>query len=187
VSAFSGEEQYDLLVRTLGSIGREIQVSLAPGSIYSARSLKLLAPLLEKTRLLFINQIEIEQLTGTTYIKGARECIKRGCAVVIVTFGSGYAVTPRKTITAYVRDENNEWEVEPVALPWQPQAETTGAGDAFSAGYIFGDSIGKKPGECAVLGDLVARMCITRTGARAGLPTRSELGERYLSFLGKTL
>jgi ribokinase len=187
ISAFTVESQFEMLVKVVGKTGKDLQISFVPGALYSSKSLKVLSPLLEKTHLLIIQRSEIEQLTGTSYLKGARECIKRGCNVVAVTFGAGFAVTPRKTIIAYVRDENNEWEVEPVNLPWQPQPETTGAGDAFAAGYIFGDSIGKKPGDCAVLGDLVARMSITRAGARPGLPTRPELEERYRNLFGKPL
>ncbi|MEM2517830.1 MAG: PfkB family carbohydrate kinase, partial [Candidatus Bathyarchaeia archaeon] len=52
---------------------------------------------------------------------------------------------------------------------------TTGAGDAFCAGFLYGLSNNKSLKECAKLGNFVASRCITKMGARTGLPRLEEL------------
>jgi ribokinase len=53
--------------------------------------------------------------------------------------------------------------------------DTTGAGDAFNAGFLCGLIIGKSLRECGKLGNFVASKCIMKIGARAGLPSLREL------------
>ena len=53
--------------------------------------------------------------------------------------------------------------------------DTTGAGDAFNAGFIYGMLQGKSLTTCAMLGNLTASFSITQKGARKGLPYKDEL------------
>lgn len=53
--------------------------------------------------------------------------------------------------------------------------DTTGAGDAFCAGFLYGLIKSKDLYECGKLGNFVATRCITRVGARDGLPKLSDL------------
>jgi ribokinase len=53
--------------------------------------------------------------------------------------------------------------------------DTTGAGDAFCAGFLFGLLKKKDLYECGRLGNLIASKCIEKVGARAGLPRAHEL------------
>ena len=55
--------------------------------------------------------------------------------------------------------------------------DTTGAGDAFHTGFIYGMLRGEEVEECLGLGCAVAALKCRRLGARAGLPTAGELGE----------
>jgi ribokinase len=48
--------------------------------------------------------------------------------------------------------------------------DTTGAGDAFCAGFLYGLIFGKNLYECGRLGNFVASRCIMKMGARPGLP-----------------
>jgi sugar/nucleoside kinase (ribokinase family) len=68
--------------------------------------------------------------------------------------------------------------VESPALP-VPGAcrDTTGAGDAFHAGFIHGLLDGRDLEDCLRLGAAVAALKCRRLGARAGLPTRRELDD----------
>jgi sulfofructose kinase len=58
--------------------------------------------------------------------------------------------------------------------------DTTGAGDAFHAGFIYGMLRSESLETCMKLGNAVAALKCRSLGARAGLPTAEELGE----FLG---
>lgn len=54
-------------------------------------------------------------------------------------------------------------------------ADTTGAGDAFHGAFALMIAEGKPTEECARVASAVAGLKCTRLGARAGLPTRSEV------------
>ncbi|MDQ3586666.1 MAG: carbohydrate kinase family protein, partial [Acidobacteriota bacterium] len=53
--------------------------------------------------------------------------------------------------------------------------DTTGAGDAFHAGFLYGMLQGEEIETCLTLGCAVAALKCRRLGARAGLPTPAEL------------
>jgi len=55
--------------------------------------------------------------------------------------------------------------------------DTTGAGDAFCAGFLYGLIKNKDLYECGRLGNFVASRCIMEMGAREGLPKVSDLHE----------
>ncbi|HDH28566.1 MAG TPA: carbohydrate kinase family protein, partial [Euryarchaeota archaeon] len=61
--------------------------------------------------------------------------------------------------------------------------DTTGAGDAFSAGFLYGRLKGYDSVACAKVGNFVASLCVQRMGARSGIPAASELG----AFVEKNL
>ena len=58
--------------------------------------------------------------------------------------------------------------------------DTTGAGDAFHAGFIYGMLRGEDLETCMKLGNAVAALKCRGLGARTALPTASELKD----FLG---
>lgn len=54
-------------------------------------------------------------------------------------------------------------------------ADTTGAGDAFRSGFLYGMLAGETLEDCARFANAVASLKCRKLGARAGLPTRDEL------------
>ncbi len=89
--------------------------------------------------------------------------------------------TRRRTITAvsYIRDDKNEYAIEPDSRNIVSEVDTTGAGDAFATGFIYGLVKGKGIRECGLLGNIVAHFCITKLGTRGGFPTFNQLAQRY--------
>jgi ribokinase len=57
--------------------------------------------------------------------------------------------------------------------------DTTGAGDAFCAGFLYGLLNSKSLLECGRIGNFVASRKVAKIGARAGLPYKKDL-----EFLG---
>jgi sulfofructose kinase len=53
--------------------------------------------------------------------------------------------------------------------------DTTGAGDAFRTGFLYGMLIGENPKESARIANAAAALSCRMLGARAGLPTQDEL------------
>jgi sugar/nucleoside kinase (ribokinase family) len=55
------------------------------------------------------------------------------------------------------------------------ERDTTGAGDAFRAGFIWGLLQGQAPERALRVANAVAALSCTAVGAQAGLPTRGAL------------
>ena len=53
--------------------------------------------------------------------------------------------------------------------------DTTGAGDAFAAGFTYSTLNGKPPAEAARFANAVAALSVTKKGAMSALPTLSEV------------
>jgi ribokinase len=180
LSSFADDRQLKLQVASVKKLKDSVRVSLAPGMIYVTKGLKALVPLLKRTYVIFVNREEIERLTGKDFKAGAMELVKSGCRIVVVTLGKGLAKGKAGMITAYIRDGKKEYEVESEKASHKSSLETTGAGDAFAAGFLFGLLKGKGVEECGLLGDITAGFTINKVGARTGLPTLSQLSQKYL-------
>ena len=109
-------------------------------------------------------------------MEGAKRCLEEGCRVIAVTLGKGTRLK-NTTAAGYIRNTANEYVIKPQDTG--ASIETTGAGDAFAAGFLYGIINNKELKECGRLGDIIARFSISKTGARESLPTLSELTRRY--------
>ncbi len=194
LSSFADDRQFKVSLEVIDKLDPHIKVSFAPGALYAAKGLKTLSLILKRTQVLFINQNEIRQLTGQDVPPGAESCLKQGCHIVAVTLGKGMKLelsqeTGRRTATAagYIRDNENEYIVEPGNKNTRSALDTTGAGDAFAAGFLYGLLTGKGLEDCGRLGSIMAQFCITRMGAREGLPTLDKLSRRYHKLYNREL
>ena len=182
ISSFADDRQFKMLLDLMERLDSSTKLSFAPGALYADRRLKALAPILSRTHILFINHHEIRQLTGKDIVDGAEVCLDQGCSIVVVTLGKGQRLdSGGKTVTAisYIRDTETEYITQSppqdVAFP----ADTTGAGDAFAAGFLYGLLKEKGLDACGYLGDIMARFSLTKLGTREGFPTLDQLSQRY--------
>jgi ribokinase len=178
LASFADEAQFKVVLELVERLASSVRLSFAPGALYAAKGLKNIAPILKRTYLLFINQNEMRQLTGKDVINGAEDCLKQGCQIVVVTLGTGGKIK-KTTAVGYIRDAEQEYIIEPLSGDIGAEVDTTGAGDAFAAGFIYGLLKGKGLEDCGRLGNIVARFCISKMGAREGLPTLKELTQHY--------
>lgn len=85
---------------------------------------------------------------------GARELVARiGCTVVVKHAGD--------PVEVYTDDGVQTVEVEPV----DEVLDSTGAGDAFAAGYLAAAQRGERALDCVAAGNRLARATLTRPGA----------------------
>ena len=190
LSSFADDRQFKVVLELIDKLAPSIKLTFAPGALYATKGLKALSPILGRTYLLFINRSEIRQLTGEDVKAGAETCLNHGCHIVVVTLGKGMRLKlSHRTVTAtcYIRDTENEYAIESSSHTIVPKVDTTGAGDAFTAGFIYGLLKGKDLMECGRLGDLTARFSITKLGTREGFPTLIELAQRYQQLYNKKL
>lgn len=110
-----------------------------------------------------------QRVTGVTNERAALVELKDryGCALVGMTVGAAGAVVYHEGI--FVESPGFE----------APKGcrDTTGAGDAFHAGFLFGLLNDEDVETSLKLGNAVAAMKCSALGARTALPTRSELDE----------
>ncbi|MFC1866359.1 carbohydrate kinase family protein [Chloroflexota bacterium] len=180
ISSFAGERQFQLLMELMKEQSYSVRVSFSPGMMYAARGLKALATIMSRTSVLFINQSELKCLTGRDVTDGANICLEYGCQIVVVTLGEGKKLPGSKvTATCYIKDSIDEYMVEKVSEDEINDFDATGVGDAFATGFLYGLVKDKSMVKCGRLGDTSARLCISKNGARQGLPDAYHLAENY--------
>ncbi len=164
LTSFVGEESFQTQKKLLDAIPDSTKVSFDPGTLYARKGYLPLEPIIRKTYVLMPNVLELTILTGEiTYHKGADVMIDKGVKIVAVKLGGD---------GCYVTDGHEQYLIEPFKVD---VVDTTGAGDAFCAGFLYGLVNGKSLFECGRLGNLVASRCVMKMGARAGLPSAEDL------------
>ncbi len=130
--------------------GRKVALSLSDPFCVGRHHAEFLAFVEKHVDILFANEAEIEAL----YNGG-----KPQCDLAVVTHGAkgSQIITPQGTI---------EVKAEPVAQV----VDTTGAGDLYAAGFLYGYTRGKPLAECGRIGSIAAGEIIAQLGAR---PQRS--------------
>ncbi len=164
LTSFVGDKSLKAQKRLVEALSG-IKLSLDPGELYARKGLEALKPLIKRTFVAFLNNNEMRLLTGKSYREGSKALLNTGIAVVAVKLGKR---------GCYVTDGQKAHLVEPYKVK---VVDTTGAGDAFCAGFLYGLTKNKELYECGKLGNFVASRCIMEMGAREGLPKFSDLPE----------
>lgn len=105
--------------------------------------------------ILFANEDEIKSLYEVDSFDGALQCVRDKCSVAVLTRGE-------KGSVVISGNEIHVVDCEPVAQV----VDTTGAGDAYAAGFLFGYTKEFDMGTCARLGSICAAEVISHYGAR---------------------
>ena len=105
--------------------------------------------------ILFANEHELASLTGCEDFEEGLEQLAPKVPVLVVTRSEKGAVAVAGGLRAGVPAE-----------PVEKVVDTTGAGDLFAAGFLFGHVRGKPLGECLRLGSICAAEIISHYGAR---------------------
>jgi sugar/nucleoside kinase (ribokinase family) len=129
---------------------------LAPGE-QAAAILDWIAPAFEHLDYLLPNEEQVLALTGASDLTGGcHALLARGVGCVAATRGADGALVVARDWETRVR----AFEVDVV--------DTTGCGDAFSAGFLRGLSLGRAPGEAARLGCAAAALVAEGLGSDHG-------------------
>jgi ribokinase len=165
LTSFVGEKSLQVQEKLLKALPERVRVSFDPGIIYARLGLKKLKPIIKRTFVVMPNSIELRLLTGEAdYRKAAESLLNVGVGLVAIKLGAK---------GCYVSDGKERHLIQAYRVR---VVDTTGAGDAFSAGFLYGLIKNKTILNCGKIGNLVASKCIMRVGARAGLPHVEDLG-----------
>jgi sugar/nucleoside kinase (ribokinase family) len=117
----------------------------------------LIAPALAHTDYLLPNEDQVLGFTGAADLDdGCRKLLDAGAGLLAITCGAEGALVVSREGTQRVP----AFKVDVV--------DTTGCGDAFSAGFVYGIHLGRQPGDAAVLGNAVAALVAGGLGSDHG-------------------
>jgi len=158
LSSFMSIDQLRMQISFVQQLrGSRVKISFSPGNIYAKLGLNELKPLIERSLVLFLNKEEASALTGSPDVEEVASILDVGAHIVAVTLGDkgSYVVTRSKSLDL---------------PPYKSDiTDTVGAGDAFAAGFLYGQLTGKDPRESGLYGNYMASKSIAQLGGRKGL------------------
>ena len=135
-------------------------LSFSPGMLCFQYELDDLIDMIERSAVVFLSLDELKSLVKEEdYEKGADILLNRGAQIVCVTLGA------RGCFVADSLGAAHEIAAYPTDV-----VDTTGAGDSFAAGFLYGLLQKKSIEDSGKIGNKVASFCIREYGARKGLP-----------------
>jgi ribokinase len=164
LSSFVGEKSFRAQKKLMSFLPDSVKVSFDPGSLYAQKGLSAIEPIIQNSFVMMPNSVELQLLTGETGIpEGAQKLIEMGVEIVAVKMGDK---------GCYVSNGEEKMTLQPYKVP---AVDTTGAGDAFDAGFLYGLVHNRTLEDCGKLGNFVASRSVMKMGARDGLPSREDL------------
>lgn len=142
------------------------QLSIDPGTIYAMKGLHTLKPLLKDCHVFLPNEHELYLLTRKAYASGAQALLDLGVQIIAVKLGAR---------GCYVTNGHETYTISP---PDMDVYDTTGAGDAFCTGFLYGLLRGQDLHTCGTWGNRVASYILNTSGARQGLPYYRDLASK---------
>lgn len=159
-------ETVEYVVNLAAELGKKVILNPAPAQLLSDK-------LLKNIFLITPNKVEAEALTGipvTDFESGRRAAeilSQKGVENIIITLGALGACAFSKSGSAII------------PAPKVNVVDTTAAGDTFNGALAVALSEGKSIEEAVMFANSAASVSVTRRGAQASVPFRSELELKY--------
>ncbi|MDD3986023.1 MAG: carbohydrate kinase family protein [Methanobacterium sp.] len=175
ITSFVGnfhEKSINTQKNILNEISSKVSVSFDPGRLYIERGIEFLDKYFIHTDILLINQTELNLLMLEK--TNAKDIIKIELNINKIQEEYGIEIVAVKMGDkgSFVSNYNESYFIEAFDVPC---VDTTGAGDAFNAGFLYGYITGESLKQSAIEGNYIASRCITENGATDGLPDISKL------------
>ncbi|MFN3764915.1 MAG: adenosine kinase [Aliihoeflea sp.] len=119
--------------------------------------------------IVFSNESELKALYQTSSFEAGLEAIRKDCRLAIVTRSEKGSVVLSGGETEIVD-----------AIEIAELVDTTGAGDLYAAGFLYGYTSGRTLADCGRLGSLAAGLVIQQIGPRPMLSLKEAAEERGL-------
>lgn len=163
----NAKEAFREASRIAHAAGNKVALTLSDAKCVERHHAEFMDLLERHVDILFANEKEIAALCKTNDIQAAAEMVRGYCDVAVLTLGSKGAmvVTPQETI-----------RVAPAKVA--QVVDTTGAGDSFSATFLFGMTEGWPLAECGRMSAEVAGEIISQIGARPQRPLKDLIAEK---------
>lgn len=183
LSSFVNDNQFNLQRELVKKLPDSTKISFVPGNLYCKKKWEELKSILEKTYVIFLDAHEANIITREFVVDRSQNKIERfgidelikefqKRATVLLNVGVKIVVITLGKLGCFVATKDKQ---KYVSVKQLNAVDTTGAGDALAAGFIYGLLKGKDEIASAKLGNDVARFCIKENGARKGLPYITDL------------
>ena len=135
--------------------GRKVSLSLSDPFCVERHRADFRALVHHHIDVLFANEIEICSLYETKDFDAAMRAVRGECDIAVLTRSAhgSIVVTPKDAVTV-------------AAAPVKEVLDTTGAGDLYASGFLYGLTHGRDMAACGKLGSLCAAEIISHYGAR---------------------
>jgi sugar/nucleoside kinase (ribokinase family) len=150
---------------------REVAFSVAAKSCVNKHREKMLQMIANHVDILFANEEELKLLFETDSLEKALDAIKTYVRIAAITRDSRGSVVVHGREKIFVEAEKIEEVVD-----------STGAGDLYAAGFLYGLSKGRSLGTCATIGGITAAEVITHYGARPEVSLRGLVRHRLIEY-----
>jgi len=130
--------------------------------------------LMKEVDVFFMNEVEAENYTGRSSTKECLKELSEHSRHIVLKLGSRGAVAAVDGAATY----RSGFTV--------PVKDTTGAGDSFNAGYIFGFLSGADPEQCLLYANACGAMSVSQYGGNTGTPDREALERFVADKIGQT-
>ena len=161
-------EAIDALRRAMAvahDAGRRVAFSLSDPFCVERHRDEFLGLVDQEVDVLFANEVEIVSLLGARSFDDAVAGVAGRCELAALTRGPlGSVVVAGGSV------------IEVPAAPVDQVVDTTGAGDLYAAGFLYGLTHGADPHGCASLGSVAAAEVISHVGARPQVPLAQVAG-----------
>jgi sugar/nucleoside kinase (ribokinase family) len=148
-------EAFVKAARIAHDAGRKVSLSLSDGFCVARHRQAFQELVADHVDLLFANETEILSLYETDDFAQAARTVRGKCEVAILT---------RSAKGSVILQGSETFEVP--AHPVAHVVDTTGAGDLYAAGFLWGYTRGLTPAHCATAGAIAAAEVISHFGAR---------------------
>jgi sugar/nucleoside kinase (ribokinase family) len=135
--------------------GRKVSITLSDSFCVDRYRDEFRALIRDKVDILFGNESEIKSLYQVDSFDAALEAARKEAKIAALTRSEKGSVVIKGSETHAVP-----------AAPVSKIVDTTGAGDLYASGFLFGFTHGKPLAECARLGGIAAAEIISHVGAR---------------------
>ena len=152
------KEAYRVATRVAHEADRKVAMTLSDSFCVDRHRDDFLGLVAEGVDILFGNTDEIVSLYQVDTFAEAVDRVRGHCEIACLTRSE------HGSLIVTVEDE-----VEVPAHPIEHVVDTTGAGDLYAAGFLYGWTNGMELDRCGRLGSIAASAVIGHTGARPGL------------------
>ena len=153
----------EIVLDEMDKLNDNTLLSFDPGMLYVQKGLKELKPILDKTDILLINENELRLLYEDYYkaIDCADELSVKEIAVHILDEGIQTVVVKKGSEGVFAITDSEECDVGTYECS---VVDTTGAGDSFNSGFLYGKLNGYSLEESCKIGNWVASKAIEGFG-----------------------